>query len=111
MTGKAGLPVKRRQQRPAYRETPDVAEAVERLILAVARRVATEDPEDLVHLRRLEEAVARGWRIAIDGQRHTFSDREIADALGVTRPAVTQRWPREHQVDNGREAVGREQDR
>jgi hypothetical protein len=95
MSGKAALPARRPRQRPAYRETPDVVDAVERLIVAIGRRVATEDPEDLLHLRRLEEAVARAWRIAVDGQRRTFSDREIGEALEVSRPAVTQRWPRE----------------
>jgi hypothetical protein len=93
--GKLNLPAKgRERRRPEYRETPDVVAAVERLILAVGKRVATEDPEDLIHIRQLEQAVARAWRIAVDGQRHTFSDREIADALSVSRPAVTQRWPR-----------------
>jgi hypothetical protein len=89
--GKSALPAKSPQERPVYRETPDVVAAVERLIVAVGRRVATEDPEDLVHLHRLEETVTLAWRIAIDGQRSTFSDRNIAEALGVSRPAVTMR--------------------
>ena len=82
------------RSRPLYRETPDVVDGVERLILAVGKRVATEDPVDLEQLRRLERALDRAWRIAIDGQRATFSDKDIADALGVTRPAVSQRWRR-----------------
>ena len=92
LAGKPALPVNHRQR---YRETPDVAAAVERLILTVGRRLAWEDPEGLTLLRRLAEAVGEAWRIAIAGQRCTFSDRQIADALGVTRPAVTQRWPRD----------------
>ncbi len=92
--GKTALPLKRRQPRLTYRETPDVVDGVVRLIASIGERVATEDPEDLAHIRRLEEAVAQAWRTAVDGQRHTFSDREIADVLGVTRPAVTMRWPR-----------------
>jgi len=98
--GKPDLPPKTRRTPPqwnyvGYRETPEVVDGVVRLIRAVGKRIATEDPEALELLRCLEAEISVAWRVAVAGQRRAgFSDREIADALAVTRPAVTQRWPR-----------------
>jgi hypothetical protein len=90
--GNQRLPRKRRQ---SYRETPDVTEAVERLIRAVGKRVATEDAPDLVLLLALERAVEEAWETAVEGIRSTgTTDREIGRVLGVTRQAVEKRWPR-----------------
>lgn len=90
--GKAPLPKKRRE---SYRETPDVAAAVARLILSVGRRVATEDPESLAELVKLEQKLRQAWSTAVAGLRRSgATDREIGAALGVTRQAVEQRWPR-----------------
>ena len=61
----------------------------------MGKRLAEEDPENLGLLQRLGDAVDQAWWVAVAGQRNAgFSDRDIAEALGVTRPAVTQRWPR-----------------
>ena len=102
-SGNAALPARRRRTPPrrnyvGYRETPEVVDAVVRLIRAVGKRIAEEDPEALTLLRRLEYEVDTAWWTAVAGQRRAgFSDRDIAEALGVTRPAVTQRWSRSAQ--------------
>lgn len=90
-SGKATLPPKRR-----YRETPEVVAATRRLISVVGKRVATEDADDLKLLLELEQELRHAWANAILGLRRTgFTDREIGQALGTTRQAVEQRWPRE----------------
>lgn len=91
--GKAALPPRRRRQR--YRETPEVVGAARRLIRVVGKRIATEDPDDLLLLGDLEREVRQAWQVAIDGIRRSgFTDREIGEVLGTTRQAVEQRWPR-----------------
>ena len=78
-----------------YRETPDVSDAVGRLILTVHRRVATEDPPDLRYLLDLEAKLAEAMSVAVAGQRASgYSDADIGAALGVTRQAIQQRFPR-----------------
>ena len=90
MAGKRRLP----SERP-YRETGDVTEATARLVLAIGKRVAVEDPSDLEHLLRLEEAVGQAMTTAIRGlQTSGYSNQAIGDALGVTRQRITQQWPR-----------------
>jgi hypothetical protein len=93
--GKAALPPERRQ----YRETPDVTAAVRRLVRALGKRIATEDPEALELLLDLEADLREAWRTAITGLRGSgFLDREIGDVLACSRQAVEQRWPREGQM-------------
>jgi hypothetical protein len=88
--GKVTLPPRRR-----YRETPEVVAATRRLIRVVGRRIATEDAPDLLLLRDLEQELRQAWQVAVDGIRHSgFTDHEIGQALGTTRQAVEQRWPR-----------------
>jgi hypothetical protein len=79
-----------------YRETPDVAKAVVRLVRAIGRRVAGDAiPEHLDELQRVQGALDQAWKDAVDGLRAAgFSDSEIGRPLGVTRQAVRQRWPR-----------------
>jgi hypothetical protein len=146
--GKATLPPRRRQR---YRETPEVVAATRRLVRVVGKRIATEDPPDLLLLAELEQEVRRAkrkqaelivaavkagktdranpaqsvkprnskgqlqgqstrdpiktqvleeaakiaWEVAVQGIRRSgFTDREIGEALGTTRQAVEQRWPR-----------------
>jgi len=75
------------------RETDDVAEAACRLIGAVGRRVAEEDPDGLVYLGQIEQALADALETAVLGLReHGFSDAAIGRELGVSRQAVAQRW-------------------
>jgi hypothetical protein len=90
LEGKVGLPPRRR-----YRETPEVVAAIRRLVRAMGKRIAEEDPESLLLLRELEQEVRRAWQVAIEGIRHSgATDREIGEVLGTTRQAVEQRWPR-----------------
>ena len=88
-SGKQGLPVKR-----AYRETPDVVDAVCRLVRSVGKRVAGEDTDGIEQLSLVEAALSDAWTVAVAGLRRNYSDRAIGDALGITRQAVEQRWPR-----------------
>jgi hypothetical protein len=78
-----------------YRDTHEVTAGVARLVRAIGKRVAHEDPEDLVHLARLDEALSVAWRTAVTGLRATgYSDTQIGAELGITKQAVAQRWPR-----------------
>jgi hypothetical protein len=54
-----------------YRETADVVHAVRRLIRAVGKRVAQEDPQDLRHLAALQDELDRAFEIAIAGPGST----------------------------------------
>ena len=88
--GKVALPLRRR-----YRETPEVVAAIRRLVRAMGKRIAEEDPESLLLLRELDQEVRRAWQVAIEGIRCSgATDREIGEVLGTTRQAVEQRWPR-----------------
>ena len=79
----------------APRETDDVARATARLIEAVGKRVAREDPERLAELQRLDRALAKAWSTAIAGLRRTgYSDTDIGRQLGVKKQSVAERWPR-----------------
>lgn len=69
--------------------------ATRRLIQVVGKRIATEDANDLLLLRDLEQELRQAWQVAVEGVRHSgATDREIGKALGTTRQAVEQRWPR-----------------
>jgi DNA-directed RNA polymerase specialized sigma24 family protein len=79
-----------------FRETPEVCGAVKRLIRAVGVRIGEGAiPEELQELDRVEEAVREAFRTAVAGLRGLgFSDAEIGRALGISKQAVQQRWPR-----------------
>jgi len=80
---------------PRYKETPDVSAAVCRLIKALGKRVAEEDPDDLHVLVRVEQALEHAWGTAVTGLRSTgHTDAQIGKALGCTKQAVQQRFPR-----------------
>lgn len=77
------------------RETSEVAAAARRMIGAVGLRVAGEDPQDLTLLVGLRAHVDLALQCAVDGQRAKgVTDVAIGEALGMTRQAVQQRWPR-----------------
>jgi hypothetical protein len=78
----------------AYRETPEVVEAVCRMVRSVGKRVAEEDTDGLEQLRAVQAALDDAWATGINGLRRTYSDGAIARELGITRQAVQQRWPR-----------------
>ena len=84
------------EPRKPYRETGDVVVGVRRLIAAVGKRVATEDPEDLEHLLALQAELDEAFRIAVAGLRASeYSDGAIGKVCGgITKQAVQQRWPR-----------------
>ena len=87
------LSPKRRER--AYRETSDVVAGVRRQILAIGRRVAEEDPEDLGSLIVLQQALNEVWAEAIAGLRASgHTDTIIGQALGTTKQNVQKRWPR-----------------
>lgn len=81
--------------RRTYRETPDVAAAVCRLVTAIGRRTADGDPEDLIELVSVQATVEAAFQIAVEGLRaQGRCDTDIGRVLGVTKQAVQQRWPR-----------------
>jgi hypothetical protein len=81
--------------RRRYRETAEVVGATRRLMKVIGKRIATEDPDDLRHLVQLEQELRQAWGIAIAGIRASgFTDSEIGEALGTSKQAVQQRWPR-----------------
>jgi hypothetical protein len=87
--------IERKRRKRGY-DTDQMSAATARMIRAVGRRVAWDDPEQLAHLKQLQDELDAAWRVAIDGLRgHQFSDRMIGEALGVSQPAVTMKWRRD----------------
>jgi hypothetical protein len=65
------------------------------MVMALGRRVGEEDPGDLRYLDSLDSALAAARALAVDGlRRGGATDVQIGEALGMTRQAVQQRWPR-----------------
>jgi hypothetical protein len=87
-----------------YREIPEVAAATARLVRAVGRRV--QDPEDLTELVKIRDALDEAFDIAVHHLREERSYEEIGKALGVTRQAVAQRWPRKSAAEKWAEDRG-----
>lgn len=78
-----------------YRDDGEIAAATARIVRSLGRRLASSDPEELVHLRALEEELERAWSTAIAGMRRTgYSDAQIGEALSISKQAVQQRFPR-----------------
>lgn len=81
------------------RDTYQTAAGARRLILAVGKRVAMEDPEQLRLIQDLHVYTARAMATAIAGLREGgHTDKAIGEALGMTRQAVQQAWPRTERV-------------
>ena len=78
-----------------YRDTADLAGAAQRIVRVVGARLADDDPDSLALLAGLDAEVKRAWRVAVRGMRQAgFSDREIGEALGITKQTVQERWER-----------------
>lgn len=78
----------------ATRTLEDRSRGIERMIVALSRNPVEWDPDQLVLLKDLEGAISETRRRAVLGMReHGVSDRQIADALGITQQAVSKRWP------------------
>jgi hypothetical protein len=81
----------------AARERTDgeVAAAAVRMVTALGVRLAQDDPTEVVLLADVDAAVVWAYSNAVAGWREAqFSDAEIGRALGVSKQAVQQRWPR-----------------
>lgn len=69
---------------------------IRRMITALGREVSEGDPDDLKHLRAIKDHSELELGKAIHAQRRLgYTDVAIGEALGMTRQAVQQRWPRE----------------
>lgn len=67
---------------------------VKRVIRAHGRRVADADPEDLVELLELRDAVEAAIHAAVEGQRERYSWAQIARGLGTTRQSAQMTYGR-----------------
>ena len=76
------------------RETGDLAAGAARIVRSLGRRICQEDPADLLYLVELEQAARSALDAAVLAQRERgATDGQIAEALGVSRQAVSKRWP------------------
>jgi DNA-directed RNA polymerase specialized sigma24 family protein len=76
-------------------ETDEYADMVVRVLSAFGKRVAMGDPEDLARFREVIDGAENDLRRAVIGLRaQGFSDHDLARVLGVTRQAISQRFPR-----------------
>ena len=76
------------------RSTEDLAAGVQRQVRALGARIANGRPEELRELVALLSLVDEQLGRAVRGLRDLgHNDVEIGAALGVTRSAVSHRWP------------------
>lgn len=76
------------------RPTEDLASGARRMIRALGPRIANGEAAELAHLVELQSVLAGVLDEAVRGLRHHgITDGEIAAELGVTRQAVSKRWP------------------
>lgn len=67
---------------------------VRRQLRALLAAIAEEDPDSLPLILELQEQIAHGLDVAVHGMRERgHTDGEIAAELGVSRQAVSKRWP------------------
>ena len=91
MVATKSKPAKRR--RPV--ETMEFLAMLRRMIRAAARRVGRADAEELAELLSIRDEMDEMIAKAVSGLRSDgYTDGSIAEALGVTRQAVSKRWPR-----------------
>lgn len=75
------------------RETIEVIQGIQRMVLAVGRRVADEDPEQLAELITLRHVLDEAIIEAVAGQRaNDITWEAIGAATGTTRQAALMKW-------------------
>lgn len=83
------------QKRRPVREPDEVAAGVLRMIRALGVQIGNGDPSEARLLLMIEAEIASAWVTAVAGWRASgFTDADIGAALGVSKQAVQQRWPR-----------------
>lgn len=76
------------------RTIDDRCRAIGRQVIALTRNPAEWSPDDLYWLTRLEHLIESARDEAVLGLRDSgHTDSDIAAAMGVTRQAVSKRWP------------------
>jgi hypothetical protein len=84
----------RRRRRQRWTETDDFAGMVQRMVRALGRRCAQEDPDSLRHLFDLARLVDDVTADAIVQMREhsSFTWADVGAAAGTTRQAAQMRW-------------------
>lgn len=79
---------------PSTRTLHDRQQAVLRQLIALGRDPAEWDPSDLAFIANVEAQldILRD-RVILGLRDSSFTDVDIAAALGITRQAVSKRWP------------------
>lgn len=81
-------------RQPSTRTLQDRVDGALRQIKALGRFPAEWEPNDLRQLLRLETVIGEVRKSVVYGMRENgVTDRQIADALGITQQAVSKRWP------------------
>lgn len=76
------------------RSLDDRLGGVRRFVQALGRNPEEWEPEHLAELRRIELDVAHVRTQVVYGMReHSYTDKQIGEALGITQQAVSKRWP------------------
>jgi hypothetical protein len=76
--------------RQRYRETPDYAAMVKRMMRAHGKRVASGNLEDLAELVKLRDDLEQTIALAANGLHQDHSWTEIGRVLGISRQAARQ---------------------
>lgn len=94
MNGNRPLPYNWGMSTTTQRTVQDRAAGIERQIRALARNPEEWDATDLRLLGWLENEIAAVRSRVVNGLRdHGVNDQQIGEALGITRQAVSKRWP------------------
>jgi hypothetical protein len=65
-----------------------------RQLRSLCRDIGQSDPTDLIYLETIRDHAYVCIDIAVYNLRtHGYNDQQIGEALGITRQAVSKRWP------------------